>query len=368
LIWCFAAQVQAQGVALKLEQDLEQFNREGNFALLAPHVIEQRTFYGLASYYNSVAFYKVSAGQLEALEPEQHISLAKGEWFAAVGRYQVLILDSPGTALDIGDQTFSVSGQAPLQLNARIVSKDNLANISPELDQLRYCHLWWPIAQLALAVEWSLSQIRALSGFGWGMTLVVFTLLLKILLVPMGFVTVRLQRQVSENQSQLAPVLADIKAKYDGEEAHNRIMAAHKAQGVSTFYVLKPMLPMLVQIPVWIAVFNALGEMPQLQNAAFLWIESLAYPDSMATLPMAFPLFGDNASLLPLLMTLVTIVSALVLQDHLASEDQLKSQRRNAYLIALAFFVLFYPFPAAMVLYWTLSNALQIVQQQVIRI
>jgi len=69
--------------------------------------------------------------------------------------------------------------------------------------------------------------------------------------------------------------------------------------------------------------------------------------------------------LLPLLMTLVTIVSALLFQDRHAPAEELKRQKRNLYLMALAFFVLFYPFPAAMVLYWTLSNALQIVQQQV---
>jgi len=213
-----------------------------------------------------------------------------------------------------------------------------------------------------------LLHLKALSGFGWGMTIVLFTLLLKLLFVPLGWMTIRMQRRVSEYQGQLAPVLAKIKAKYDGEEAHKRIMAAHKELGITTFFSLKPMLAMFVQIPVWVAVFNALGEMPQLEHAGFFWIESLAYPDAIAALPWVVPLFGDSVSLLPLLMTAVTIVSALLFQDRLAPEGELKKQKRNLYFIALAFFVLFYPFPAAMVLYWTLSNALQIVQQRVIKI
>ena len=211
-------------------------------------------------------------------------------------------------------------------------------------------------------------QLRSVSGLGWGMTLVLFTLILKALFVPLGLITVRMQSQVSLHQGQLAPVLAEIKSKYDGEEAHKRIMAAHKKLGITTFFVLKPMLAMLVQIPIWIAVFNTLGEMPQLQHAGFLWIESLAYPDAIATLPFVVPLFGDSVSLLPMLMTAVTIVSALLFQDRLAPEGELKRQKRNLYLIGLAFFVLFYPFPAAMVLYWTLSNALQILQQRMIKI
>lgn len=366
--WLTAGQVQADGAAGTVGADLEQFNRKGDFSVLKPHVVDPHTFYGLASFYNTVAFYRVSADRLEVLEPPQRIDLAEGEWFAAVGRFRVMVLSTPGTILDIGDQTFSVSSDAPLQLNARVVRKNDLTDVAPELGQLRYCHLWWPIAQLARAVEWSLLHVRALTGFDWGMTIVMFTLLLKILLVPLAYITVRLQRQVSQYQSQLAPMLIEIKQKYDGEEAHKRIMAAHKELGISTFFVLKPMLAMFVQIPIWIAVFNALGEMPQLENVSFLWIDSLAYPDTMAVLPIVLPLLGDSVSLLPLLMTAVTIVSGLLIQDRLAPRDELKRQKRNAYLMALTFFVLFYPFPAAMVFYWTLSNALQIVQQQVIKV
>ena len=127
------------------------------------------------------------------------------------------------------------------------------------------------------------------------------------------------------------------------------------------------MLPMFIQIPIWVAVFNALGEMPQLDGQAFLWINNLAYPDAIANLPTALPLLGDTVSLLPLLMTVVTILSAALIQDRLAPANEQKKQKRNGYLIALSFLVLFYPFPAAMVLYWTLSNALQIVQQKMIK-
>ena len=140
-------------------------------------------------------------------------------------------------------------------------------------------------------------------------------------------------------------MLEKIKAKYDGEEAHNRIIAAHKELGITTFFVLKPMLVMFIQFPIWIAVFNALGEMPQLDNQSFLWIQNLAYPDSIATPTHRSATIGDSVSLLPLLMTLVTIVSALLFQDRHAPAEELKRQKRNLYLMALAFFVLFYPFP-----------------------
>lgn len=346
--------------------DLEQFNRDGDFSVLLPHVVEQRVFYGLASYYNGLSFYKVNNHNVETVEPDQPLQLVEGEWFAVVGRFYTVLLNSPGTDLVVETDTLKVLNKPPLQLNAQWVRKDRLKEYGEELDQLRYYQLWWPFAALARAVEWSLLQLKALSGFGWGMTIVLFTCLLKVLMVPLSIVTARMQREVSQHQSQLAPLLAEIKSKYDGEEAHKRIMAAHKELGISTFFSLKPMLLMFVQVPIWIAVFNALGEMPQLANASFLWIHDLAYPDSIASLPLTLPLFGNSVSLLPWLMTAVTVLSTLLLRDLHAPADELKRQKRNLYLMGLAFFILFYPFPAAMVLYWTLSNALQIVQQRLL--
>jgi YidC/Oxa1 family membrane protein insertase len=269
----------------------------------------------------------------------------------------------------VGENSFITTALPLGGLQAELVRNDRLSDQHGlPLKQLRYAHLWRPLGWLAGVVESSLVALQQVGGLSWGLAIICFTVALKVLLVPLGVITVRMQRKVSQVQMALAPQLASIKVNYDGEEAHKRIMAAHKSLGVSPFFVLKPMLGMLLQIPIWIAVFNALGEMPQLQGSGFLWIESLAYPDAIARLPFVIPLLGDSVSLLPWLMSGITLLSALLFQDRLAPADELKKQKRNLYLIALAFFLVFYPFPAAMVLYWTLSNALQIVQQHFIRV
>jgi YidC/Oxa1 family membrane protein insertase len=217
-------------------------------------------------------------------------------------------------------------------------------------------------------VERSLTSIQANIVSNWGLAVVVFSVLLKIILLPVGVMTVRFQREVSQVQALLAPQLAEIKVNYDGEEAHNRLMAAHKELGVTPFYTLKPMLGSFIQIPILIAVFNALGEMPQFGGQAFLWIENLAYPDVIGTLPLSVPLFGNTLSALPFVMTLVTLFATVIFQNRHAPAKEVKRQKRNLYLMAAVFFVLFYPFPAVMVLYWTLANLLHIVQQQFIKI
>ena len=351
------------------QAELSEFNKTGEFDRVRTQVQESRPFYGMASYYNSIAFYLVDAEGVVSLGAGEDVQLAQGQWLAAMGRFQTLLVSGPGLALTVSENSFITTAVPSDGVQAELVRNDRLSKqYGLPLAQLRYAHLWRPIGWLAGVVESSLVALQQAGSMSWGLAIICFTVALKVLLVPLGVVTVRMQRKVSLVQLELAPKLASIKAKYDGEEAHNRIMAAHKSLGVSPFFVLKPMLGMLLQIPIWIAVFNALGEMPQLQNSAFLWIESLAYPDAIARLPFVIPLLGDSVSLLPWLMSGVTLLSARLFQDRLAPADELKKQKRNLYLIALAFFLVFYPFPAAMVLYWTLSNALQIVQQRFIRV
>jgi YidC/Oxa1 family membrane protein insertase len=339
--------------------------------LVNERIQESHMFYGMASYYNAVNYYIVDKNTFDFIDGNEYVQLGKFQWLAVVGRFNVLLVKAPGLSVRVDESKLQITNPEALSQSASfatIVSKSELSSIAPELDQIRYSHLWAPFAWFAKLVESALVAIQSNVVNNWGLAIVVFTILLKILMWPIGVMTVRFQQKVSQVQAKLAPQLVDIKAKYDGEEAHNRIMEAHKKLGVSPFYTLKPMLSIFIQVPIWIAVFNALGEMPQLIGQSFLWIKDLAYPDTIGHLPSSIPMFGDTISLLPFVMTAVTLLSTFIFQNRHASESEIKRQKRNLYLMAAAFLVLFYSFPAAMVIYWTLANFLQIVQQKIIKI
>ena len=72
-------------------------------------------------------------------------------------------------------------------------------------------------------------------------------------------------------------------------------------------------------------------------------------------------------SLLPLAMTVVSVVSITLFDDPHAARSALRRQKRNLFLMAGAFFILFYPFPAAMVYFWMIANILQALQQHVVK-
>jgi YidC/Oxa1 family membrane protein insertase len=332
---------------------------------------EQTPFFGLATYYNSVSYHLMDNGALTAIENNEIVTLNETTQLVVVGRFDILLLNAPGLSFSLGSSGVNINNAAIMDESSVIIqklTKKNASAYSASLDSIRYVHLWPPLAWLAKLVEASIEVLQSTVASSWGWALVIFAILLKLLLLPVAIMTVRLQRHVSQIQSRLAPSLTEIKANFDGEEAHNRVMAAHKNLGVSPFFTLKPILGSFIQIPILIAVFNALGEMQQFSGQSFLWIENLAYPDAITKFGSILPLLGNSLNLLPFAMTAIAIISTIFFQNRHAPKSEQRRQKRNLYLMAGAFFVLFYPFPAVMVLYWTLANMIQIVQQQIIKI
>jgi len=336
---------------------------------ISAQVKDPYPFFGLATYLNAAQYYLVDSEGMRDLDRENSTTLQAQQWLAIAGRFNVLVIQAPGLSISITETDVSIENENALYDPAAVVqltTRDQLHNIAGELDRIRYAHLWRPLAILASAVESALVMIQSHLATNWGLAIVVLSLLVRVLLLPVTIMTERFAHRVSEVQALLAPVLEDIKANYDGEQAHERMMAAHRDLGVTPFYTLKPMLATMIQIPVLIAVFNALGEMPQLAGQSVGWVDDLAYPDVIAPLPFSVPMLGNTLHALPFVMAFISIVATLMFSNPHASETMMARQRRNLFLMSLAFLLLFYPFPAAMVYYWTLATILSAAQQKLI--
>ena len=334
--------------------------------LINKQVKEQYPFYGLATYLNQVQYYLVDKNSIQDLDrnSQNSIALNNQQWLAIAGRFNVLLIKA-----DAADITFDKELQLSIQngktdAESYLVKKDDLKDFAQELDQIRYNHLWAPFAFIAKLVETLLVFIQTSTALSWGLSIVVFSIIIKLILLPVSLMTNKSQEKTSKITSQLQPQLKAIKSQYDGEIAHNKIMQAHKDLGVSPFYTLKPMMSFLIQIPILIAIFNALGEMPQLVNQSFLWFDDLSKPDSLMALNFQIPLLGTDLNLMPIIMTLITLLSTIIHTDKHASQGDNKKQKIKLYLMAAGFLVLFYPFPVAMVMYWALANLWQFLQQK----
>lgn len=338
-----------------------------HYELSIPHALfeEKFPFDGLAQFYNGSRPLQFTSTNIDYLDfPIQKTVTEPDLWLGLKGRFNIFMISAPGAEIDLTQQKLQL--QWPSQ--TPIVLQIYLGNTEGEFATIRYSNLWNWLSALCRGFESLLSLLHTLLWSNWGLAIIGLAIMIKIALLPLSLFVMKLQRQVSHYQTLLDPKLREIKAHYDGEEAHNRIMAEYKQLGITPFYTLKPMIGVLILVPILVVISNVLGEMPELAGAAFLWIHDLAYPDTLATLPFTVPMLGNTFNLLPFLMALVTFLATILFQNRHAPAATVKKQKYSLYLMVGAFFILFYPFPAALVLFWTINNLLQGIQQQLVKL
>lgn len=242
-----------------------------------------------------------------------------------------------------------------------------LTRADPDLRRLIFAGLWFWLRALSLALLHLLHSLIAMTGNA-GVAIVALAVSVKIALVPLAAVAHRLQEQVNATQARLQPGIEAINAAYKGEERTRRTLALYREQGVHPMYTVKSLVGFLIQFPVFIAVFDMLAEDFDLYRVPFLWIRDLSRPDDLARLPVCLPFFGCYLNFLPVLMSGISAAALLRFHSPVLTPPLVRRQRRNLLGMTLLFFFLFYTFPAGMVLYWTSTNAFQLVSQELGRL
>ena len=186
----------------------------------------------------------------------------------------------------------------------------------------------------------------------WGWAIVILTIMLKILLFPLSRSSFR---SISQMQ-KLQPYLKDLKTKYKG----NTQMMNKEMMELYRKYKINPLggcLPMLAQMPVFIAFFFMLRNAVVLRGAKFIfWINDLSLPDTVITISN-FP--GGGINILPLLMG-----ASMLVQQKMTATDP--NQKMMAMMMPIFFTFIFYNFPSGLLVYWLLTNILSIFEQKLI--
>ena len=236
-----------------------------------------------------------------------------------------------------------------------------LKRADAELANLLYAGLWFWLRWICLGLFHLLAGIKLLIP-SWGLAIMAMSLIVNILMLPLSRIADRFQQQVNETEARLAPELHRIKKNFKGEEQAAKILALYKTERVHPLYSLKSLVGVAVVIPVFIGAFDMLAENIHLLNTGFLWISDLSHPDDLFQLPFRLPFFGAEFNLLPFLMTGLSFIASMLHKPLALNAELRRKQVRNMILLALAFFVLFYTFPAGMVLYWTTNNLISVIK------
>ncbi len=190
----------------------------------------------------------------------------------------------------------------------------------------------------------------------YGVSIILLTVLIKILFWPL---THKSYKSMKEMQ-KLQPIMAKIREKYknDRQKMNMEMMSLYKT------YKVNPMggcLPMLVQLPVFFALFRLLGSSIELRHAPFiLWINDLSAPDRLFHFPFSIPLMSPPCGI-PVLTLLMG--ASMFLQQKMTPTPGDPTQAKMMMLMPVIFTFMFINFPSGLVLYWLVNNILSIGQQ-----
>ena len=242
-----------------------------------------------------------------------------------IGQYSPSVTIAPG-----GSHTFDTR----LFVGPKL--QEELDQIAPGLE-LAVDYGWLTI--LAKPIFWLLDLIHSLVG-NWGWAIIILTILIKLAFYKLSETSYKSMAHMR----QVAPRLKALKDRYgdDKERLNQAMMELYKKEKINP---LGGCLPILVQIPVFIALYWVLLESVELRHAPFvLWIDNLTAPDPWFVLP------------------LIMGVSMFV-QQKLNPPPPDPMQEKIFMALPFVFTVFFAFFPAGLVLYWTVNQLLSIAQQ-----
>ena len=182
----------------------------------------------------------------------------------------------------------------------------------------------------------------------WGVSIILLTVLIKLMFYPLSAASYKSMGQMRE----LAPRLQSMKEKFgdDKQKMQQAMMELYKTEKINP---LGGCLPILVQIPVFIALYWVLLGSVELRGASFMWLPDLSKPDT---------LFG-NLWFLPLGPLPILMAASMFLQTKLNPKPTDPMQARLMMMMPIIFSFFFFFFPAGLVLYWLVNNILSIAQQ-----
>jgi YidC/Oxa1 family membrane protein insertase len=217
--------------------------------------------------------------------------------------------------------------------------RKDLEQRAPNLELSIDMGWFWFISQpMVRALDWINSYVG-----NWGVSIIVFTLLLKLLLFPVtakGFVSMANMRKVMPKMKELQDRYANDKQKLSQE-----MMTLYKKEGANP---LGGCLPMIAQMPFFIGFFFALREMVELRYADFgLWVTDLSVPDPLFILPVVFGFI---------------MVLTQKLNPQPANMDPTQAQVMK--FMPIMFSVMFVIFPAALALYSVVNAGVSLIQQR----
>lgn len=205
----------------------------------------------------------------------------------------------------------------------------------------------WVVYYLSQFVLW----IAKVCGGSYGWAIIIFTVIIRVILLPLNAVQINSTRKMQEIQ----PELKALQEKYSSKDLETRNKLNEETQKLYKEAGVNPYagcLPMVIQLPIMWALYQAIWRTPEMQNGKFLWMD-LGKPD---------PYY-----ILPILATVFTFLSSYIATLSVPKSSQTTMTKMMSYVMAIMVGISAIVFQSAISLYWVISNLFQVGQTLVLQ-
>ena len=194
----------------------------------------------------------------------------------------------------------------------------------------------------------------------WGFSIILLSIFLNLITFPLTAKSFKSMQKMQE----LHPQMEQLKKQHkDSPEKLNKaVMELYKKYNINP---LSGCLPILLQMPIFIALYAALMKSIELRNTSFLWIRDLSSPDAVR-LPFTLPIIGNHINILPLIMVIAMVMQQKISTRTMGSAvtaEQKEQQKIMLIVMPVVFGFIFYSMPSGLVLYWVVNTLLTITEQ-----
>lgn len=218
------------------------------------------------------------------------------------------------------------------------------------------------LSWLETILKWCLEMINMVVR-NWGLSIIVLTIIIKLLFYPLT----KKSSLGTLKMKQIQPKVDEIQAKYKDqpEKLNAELTKLYKEENYNP---LSGCLPLLIQFPILIAMYNLFNNYFEFRGAMFIpgWIPDLSVGDSIVAVDFNIPFLGNHIRILPVIYLISQLLFGKLTQTNTATGSSATQMKIMMYGMPIFFFFILYNAPSGLILYWTVSNILQLVQQLII--
>jgi len=276
----------------------------------------------------------------------------------------------PSMTGDFGPVTFAPNGAAPMEFTLKTYcgpkEMSRIRALGPSVMGVMHISYYSWFEFIARPMVMLLNWLKSICG-SYGIAIILLTLIVRILFWP---VTQKANSSMRRMQ-KLQPKIKALQEQYKETpmdtpddtarkkaELNQKMMELYRVEKVNP---VGGCLPILLQIPVFIALYSALDSAVELRNVPFLWCTDLSRPDLVGpTLPFALPFIGQ-VGLHPLVIAMTVL---MIVQQKMTPSAADSTQQKMMMLMPVIMLFMFYNLPSGLTLYWTVSQIFSILQMK----